>query len=108
VRTVIDVTASARRARADYTWTVVDHKVRIIDNDFGGMSVTNDLERVLLEVIRELPNTPDLYAWAYQDSTGAWDRIQIRESSVPGTYDVAVLPGPEEPAETRDNMVVDP
>ena len=108
MRTVIDITAPARRARADYSWTVVERHVRIIDNDLGGMSVTNDLERVLLEICRELVDPPELFDWLYCDSTGAWDRIQIQPSSKPGVYDVAVLPGPGEPPEIRDNMVVEP
>lgn len=58
--------------RADYVYGVMDGVVCIIDLNRGGTSVTNDIENVVQEILKEKqlsPNTPIIY----QDSMLIWD-----------------------------------
>ena len=67
--------------RADYWAALIADELLIIDEDRGNMSVTNDLEAVLLEIWRDLVPTdqdmPDLII-RYRDTGGTWDRIVVR------------------------------
>ncbi len=101
-------TGLRRPVRADFTLDVDEEarKIRIIDEDRGGMSVTNDLERVLVEISYNLDRTLPDYEILYRDSTGTWDRVLVTPDDVfAHTFRVSVQPGPREPAEVRDNMV---
>jgi len=75
---------------ADYSASIVKNELKIVDCDLGNMSVTNDLEAVLLEVFRNLvPNEvdfPDLKI-RYRDSSGIWDWILI-DRDLTADYDV--------------------
>lgn len=79
--------------------------IRIIDKDLGNMSVTNDLERVLLDVATRVIESLDNYSITYRDSTGTWDRIIVTpDESVADTFNVEVRPGPGPDPERRDPM----
>jgi hypothetical protein len=97
-----------RPVRADFELLVdePDRKIRIIDQDRGSMSVTNDLERVLVEVSHHLDRALPDYDILYRDSTGTWDRVIVKaDDAFAHTFLVSVQPGPREPQELRDDMV---
>ena len=80
-------------ARADYGWsqsqvftdtrstTVLQivSLIKIVDENRGEISVTNDIENVLIEISEALPEDNPLQANAviYRDSTGAWDEVVL-------------------------------
>lgn len=74
-------------ARADYDWdldkVLEDHRattiISITDLDLGNMSVTNDVENVLIEISEQLPDDNPLSenAVIYRDSCGFWDEIVL-------------------------------
>lgn len=110
MRTVIKTGHNLTRPRADFQMTVDEliQEIRIIDEDLGNMSVTNDLERVLCDVAFNVDRTLDNYSILYRDSTGTWDRIVVtRDEDQADTYNITVRPGPD-PAETRDTMTARP
>lgn len=107
MKTLIETDLGASRVRANYTLQVDEPAklIRIVDQDLGEMSVTNDLEAVLCDVARQIDDTLDNYIITYRDSTGTWDRIVVTPHDVLAhTFDVEVLPGPEQPFERRDPM----
>lgn len=106
MKTVIKPGILGADVRADYQMTVDEpaHEIRIIDEDAGNMSVTNDLERVLCDVAFNVDEPLDAYSILYRDSTGTWDRIIVTpHETLAYTFDVTVRPGPE-PFENRDMM----
>jgi hypothetical protein len=72
-------------SRADYHFNVVevfqdDRAVKIVDivdENLGNMSVTNDVENVILEIAKILPNKPTDYAWIYRDSDNQIDELVL-------------------------------
>ncbi len=84
-----------RTVRADFSLNVDEHRseIRIIDKDLGGMSVTNDLERVLNMVATRVQRPLDAYDILYRDSTGTWDLVIVTKS-LAGTFAGEVLVGP--------------
>ena len=93
--------------RADFTLQVDEPAklIRIVDQDLGGMSVTNDLERVLADVADQVELPLSDYSITYRDSTGTWDRIVATALDLENVFEVEVLPGPRDPPERRDPMV---
>ena len=107
MRTVIETDLGASRVRADYTFQVDEPAklIRIVDQDLGNMSVTNDLEAVLCDVANQIDQALDNYSITYRDSTGTWDRIVVTPHEVLAhTFDVEVRPGPGPDPERRDPM----
>ena len=96
----------AGAARADYTIQVDEPAklIRIVDQDIGNMSVTNDLERVLADVADQVELSLSDYSITYRDSTGTWDRLVATALDLENVFEVEVLPGPREPLERRDPM----
>ncbi len=93
--------------RADFDLHVDEDakEIRIIDQDRGSMSVTNDLEAVLREVSLNIDHALPDYSIIYRDSTGTWDRIDVQAHEVLAhTWTFEVRPGPRDPQETRDMM----
>jgi len=74
-------------ARADYEWKTVgifvDFReaivIEIIDLNLGNMSVTNDVENVLIEISERFQEGNPLAESAviYRDSEGLWDEIVL-------------------------------
>lgn len=64
------------RFNADYTYTVEDNVIAIVDLDLGNRSVTNDMELVLNEIRAELGDLAGLSV-IYQDSMGRWDGVRL-------------------------------
>ncbi|WP_240699514.1 hypothetical protein [Spirosoma sordidisoli] len=58
--------------RADYTYSIDDNIIAIIDLDLGSKSVTNDMENVLDDIRAELGDLAG-YSVIYRDSMGRWD-----------------------------------
>ena len=61
------------KSRADFTYTIEDGILCIIDLDNGNMSVTNDIENVIADIEAsegQIEGTRILY----RDSWGVWDR----------------------------------
>ena len=95
------------RPRADYTLQVDENAklIRIVDQDLGNMSVTNDLDRVLVDIAPQIDETLDNYSITYRDSTGTWDRIVVAQAGeAPNVFDVEIRPGPGPDPERRDPM----
>lgn len=62
--------------RADYTYTVEETIIAIVDLDQGSRSVTNDIENVLDEISAHLGGLAG-YAIIYRDSRGVWDGVRL-------------------------------
>jgi hypothetical protein len=65
--------------RANYKW---GRKLGVVwiqdlDNDDNAPSVTNDVERVIADLV-QLGVTPESQPIVYVDSMGRWDRIRTR------------------------------
>lgn len=67
--------------RADYTYTVEDNVIAIVDLDLGSKSVTNDIENVLADIRSELGDLAG-YSVIYRDSMGRWDGVRLVGRSV--------------------------
>ena len=107
MKTIIKPRSQDGYVRADYTLQVDEpaKMIRIVDQDLGKMSVTNDLERVLCDVAGQLEEDLDKYSIVYRDSTGTWDRIVVTpHEAFAHTFNVEVLPGPGPEPERRDPM----
>lgn len=107
MKTVIKPGNLPADVRSNYTFQVDENAkiIRIVDQDLGNMSVTNDLERVLCDVAFQIDDTLDNYSITYRDSTGTWDRIIVTPHDVLAhTFDVEIRPGPRAPGERRDPM----
>jgi len=77
-----------KAVRADYDWNLVQiltddrttNVIEITDRDLGNMSVTNDVENVLIEISDDplFDNNPlSESAVIYCDSEGLWDEIVL-------------------------------
>jgi len=62
--------------RSNYTYNTLNDVLYIIDENLGGMSVTNNMEDVL-EAIREDGIDLQNYKIMYKDSEGIWDGVRI-------------------------------
>ena len=87
-----------RLVRADFELHVEENRleIRIVDQDLGGMSVTNDLENVLNLVATKVQRSLEDYDILYRDSTGTWDMVIVRKS-LAGTFTAEVIVGPRGP-----------
>ena len=87
-----------RLVRADFELHVEENRleIRIVDQDLGGMSVTNDLENVLNLVATKVQRSLEDYDILYRDSTGTWDMVVVRKS-LAGTFTAEVIVGPRGP-----------
>ena len=93
--------------RADFQLQVDEpaKRIKIIDEDLGNMSVTNDMEAVLREVALQVDEALSAYAIVYRDSTGIWDRIMVTpHEMLAHTWRFVILPGPGDSPEVRDPM----
>lgn len=63
--------------RATYRWGRDFGVVWIVDLDEDGASVTNDAERVVVDLV-QFGVSPDAQPIIYRDSMGQWDRILTR------------------------------
>lgn len=61
---------------ADYTYTVDENIIAIIDLDLGNRSVTNDIDSVLEEIRAEIGDLAG-YSVIYRDSMGRWDGVRL-------------------------------
>lgn len=59
--------------KSDYTYTVYDGLIQIIDLDKGRASVTNNIENVVREICDKEQLQADQYMIIYRDSEGDWD-----------------------------------
>lgn len=64
-------------SRADYRWGSKSGVVWIEDLDLGGRSVTNDIERVVADLV-QLGVQVDAQPIVYCDSLGQWDQVMTR------------------------------
>lgn len=58
-------------SRASYSTVAVDHEFVYIEDCNGPLSVTNDAEAVVAELLKTYPNKRIMY----QDSEGQWDEL---------------------------------
>lgn len=76
-----DMTRNLFSSTADYTYELHGNVVCIIDHD-NGMSVTNDIERVLADIKGE--GVPlGSYRVIYRDTMGVWDEVVLNDD---GTF----------------------
>lgn len=106
----IDVRPFPPATRADYYCGLVDNELYIVDSDLGNRSVTNDLEAVLLDILRNiLPpelSLPELNI-RYRDSMGFWDRIVVEPvEGFDGTYSAEIQPGRADPPPDLDLVLM--
>lgn len=66
---------------ADYTYTVDENIIAIVDLDLGNRSVTNDIDYVLEEIRAELGDLSG-YCVIYRDGMGRWDGVRLVGSTV--------------------------
>lgn len=70
-------------ARAHYTYDLKSYAghpvIAIIDQDNGGISVTNDIETVVAEIAVKEKLDPARYLVVYQDSEKIWDGWDVRK-----------------------------
>lgn len=66
-----------KRSRANYRYKAGEIRglklLLIVDEDAGGMSVTNDIGNVVADIVEKEGINPDAYFIAYKDSEGNWD-----------------------------------
>jgi hypothetical protein len=60
---------------ADYDYYFEENKLKIIDLDLGGTSVTNDIEDVLTQIRLSEGDTILNKDIIYRDSDGNWDSV---------------------------------
>ncbi len=107
MRIVIKPRSQDGYVRADFTLQVDESAkmIRIVDQDLGKMSVTNDLARVLCDVAGQIDQDLDRYSITYRDSAGTWDRIVVTpHETFAHTFNAEVRPGPGPDPERRDPM----
>jgi hypothetical protein len=61
---------------ADFSYTVSEDVLKIVDLDLGDNSVTNDTERVLRKIERWQPGLIARCRIMYRDSRGIWDGME--------------------------------
>ena len=61
---------------ADFSYTVSEDVLKIVDLDLGDNSVTNDAERVLGKIERWQPGLIARCRIMYRDSMGYWDGME--------------------------------
>jgi len=106
----VDVRPFPPATRADYYCGLVDNELYIVDSDLGNRSVTNDLEAVLLDILRNiLPpelSLPELNI-RYCDSMGLWDYIVVEPiEGFDGTYSAEILSGRNDPPPDLDLVLM--
>lgn len=69
------------RFHADYTYTIEDNVIAIVDLDLGNRSVTNDIENVLDDIRSEIGDLAG-YSVIYRDSMGRWDGVRLVNRTV--------------------------
>lgn len=75
---IIDKVFEKMNTRSDYEIVCVqEDKIFLVDLDLGNRSVTNDAERVWLEINRNFPGKRIIY----RDTLGMWDEIIIYKLS---------------------------
>jgi len=62
--------------RSDYTYSIDDGVICIIDLDKGTNSVTYDIENVLADISIEEGHSLSQMPIIYRDSQGLWDAVQ--------------------------------
>lgn len=61
--------------RSDYTYSIEDDTLKIIDLNLGNMSVTNNIEEVLTEILHNEGNYIQDLKVIYRDSECIWDTV---------------------------------
>ena len=75
---IIDKVFEKMNTRSDYEIVCVqEDKIFLVDLDLGNRSVTNDAERVWLEINRNFPGKRIIY----RDTLGMWDEIILGKKS---------------------------
>lgn len=62
---------------ADFTYTIKNNTIEIIDLNLGNKSVTNDIENVIRKIATEQNIDPHDYKIIYKDSEGDWTEVRI-------------------------------
>lgn len=77
-----------RLFKSDYFYEIIDGVLVLFDRDCGSISLTNDIENVLLEVARNLGNAmPGIVI--YRDSEGQYDQVRHRNGVFGGFNAIA-------------------
>lgn len=72
--------------QAQYFYELFDDVLVLFDRDCGTMSLTNDMERVLLEVSEQLGDRMPAIV-IYRDSQGIYDRVMHRKGVFGGRFE---------------------
>lgn len=69
-------------SNAEYEYWIWDHAGRSVlviqDMNTGKMSVTNDIENIILEIANKANINPESYMIVYRDTYGIWDGYDWR------------------------------
>lgn len=88
VTVVFDIKGSERDlngrpcTKAEYTYTIENGILCIVDLDKGNRSVTNDIENVLADIEAAEGKLDDLKGIIYKDSMSIWSRVLIIDGLV--------------------------
>jgi hypothetical protein len=63
---------------AEFSYTVDQGILKIVDLSLGANSVTNDAENVLRKIEQRHPGLITDYRIMYRDSLGIWDGMEVR------------------------------
>lgn len=86
------------KSKADFTF-IIDEETRIIaieDLNKGNISVTNDMENILNEILVQGLNKDknfslDNYTIVYKDSNNVWDGVNIKNNKFFGFFPISAL-----------------
>lgn len=67
--------------KSDYTYTIEDDILAIVDLNLGRMSVTNNIENVIAEIAEERRFLPEEVLVIYRDSEELWDGWDTKTES---------------------------
>ena len=66
----------------NYTYTIEEAFICIIDLDNGGKSVTNDIKNIIKEIEDENNFFLDSFKIVYRDSEGIWDAVILNSNGI--------------------------
>jgi len=74
----------------DYSYSIHENTILIMDEDLGGKSVTNNIVNVLKDISLNEGINPATYNIAYKDSMGYWDGVLLSKNGIASFYPIRV------------------
>ena len=73
---------------SDYSYSIHEKTILIIDLDKGGRSITNNMSNVLKDISFKEGIDLSFYNIAYKDSLNEWDGVKIGDNSKISFYPI--------------------